>query len=119
MSTGETRGAALLEAMVAVAILATSGLSVLGLLSAAARHQAMLAERESTLRQGDLTLAALSLYGRADLDRRLGRHPAGRFVADVRRPEPSLYRIALLDSDTSRLELLVTVVHRPAPAEGP
>jgi hypothetical protein len=100
--------------MVALTLLLAGGLGVVTLLSAAVRQEAAMAEREATLRDADRALAALSLFTRADLDRRLGRHPAGRFLADVRRPEPALYRIALLESDTSQVELLVTVVHRPA-----
>jgi type II secretory pathway component PulJ len=107
------RGAVLLEILLALTLLVVTGATVVSLLSESLRSEAALAEREATLRAADRTMAALALLGRADLDRRLGEHPAGRFVADVRRPEPSLYRIALRGSDTSAVELLVTVVHRP------
>jgi type II secretory pathway pseudopilin PulG len=107
------RGTVLLEVLVALTLLLLSGVTVLSLLSASLRSATVLAERESTLRAADRVLAGLSLLSRTDLDRRLGQHPAGRFVAEVRRPEPSLYRIALWESDTAAVELLVTVVYRP------
>ena len=107
------RGAALLEAMVALTLLMAVGLTTVSLLVAALRNEGALAEREATLQDADRIMAVLSLLTRADLDRRLGRHPAGRFLADVRRPELTLYRIALLESDTAAVEALVTVVYRP------
>lgn len=112
MSRGE-RAAVLLEVVVALTLLVVSGLSVVSLLSAAMRSEKELAGREAMMAEADHVLAALALLDRTDLDRRLGRHPAGGFVAEVRRPEPSLYRIALRSTDTAAVELLVTVVHRP------
>ena len=115
MPRGE-RGTVLLEVLVALTLLLVSGVTVVSLLSASLRSEAGLAEREATLRAADRTLAALALLNRTDLDRRLGRHPAGRFLADIRRPEPALYRIALRESDSAAAELLVTLVHRPREA---
>lgn len=109
----DERGVVLLEVLVALTLLVVSGVSVVSLLSASLRSEMALAEREGTLREADRVLVALTLLARTDLDRRLGRHPAGPFVAEVRRPEPSLYRIGLRESDTAAVELLVTVVHRP------
>ena len=98
--------------MIALTLLTSAGVGTVSLLSAALRNEAAMAERESTLRAADRTLAALALLTRTDLDLRLGRHPAGRFIADVRRPEPTLYRIALAEPGLEEVELLVTVVHR-------
>jgi hypothetical protein len=99
--------------LIALTLLLVGGLSVVAALRAVIQSEAALAEREATLREADRVLSALSLLGKGDLDGRLGRHPAGRFVAEVRRPEPTLYRLSLLASDTGTAELLVTVVHRP------
>ncbi len=112
MRRGE-RGAVLLEVLVALTLLLVSGASVVSLLSAALQSEVALAEREATLRDGDRVLASLALLSKVDLDRRLGTHRAGPFVADVRRPEPGLYRIALREADSAAVELLVTVVYRP------
>lgn len=107
------RGTILLEVLVAMTLLLVSGLTLVSLLSESLGSETRLAEREATIRAADRTLAALALLGRNDLDRRLGSHDAGSFVAEIRRPEPSLYRIALRESDSASTELLVTVVHRP------
>lgn len=106
------RGAALLEVLVALTLLLVGGMSVVSVLRAAVQSEAALAAREARLREADRVLAALTLLRKVDLDRRLGRHSAEGFVADVRRPEPGLYRIALLQGDSATTELLVTVVHR-------
>jgi type II secretory pathway component PulJ len=112
MRPGE-RGAVLLEILVALTLLVVSGASVVSLLSASLRSEAALAGREETLREADRILAGLALLTRTDLDRRLGSRRTGRFVAEVRRPEPTLYRIALRETESASSELLVTLVHRP------
>jgi type II secretory pathway component PulJ len=103
----------LLEAMVAMAILAGAGTSLVAALDAGVRseHQARL--RETSLLSADRVLAALTLLGRTDLDRRLGRHPVGEFVVDVQRPDRALYRIAVAEARAPEVEMLVTVVYRP------
>jgi len=55
---------------------------------------------------------SLSLFQRADLDRRLGRHPIGDLIVDVERPELTLYRIAVAQASSPDVEDLVTVVYR-------
>ncbi len=88
MSSAE-RGAVLLEVMVALAILVVSGVTTVSLLGASLRSEVALAEREELFQEAHRALAALSLLTRDDLDRRIGRHPVGRFVAEIRRPEPA------------------------------
>ncbi len=107
------RGTVLLEVILALTLLLVSGVSIVSLLGASLRSEHELAEREATILEADRILATLTLLTKTDLDRRLGRHPVGRFVAEVRRPEPGLYRIALRETDTAAVELLVTVVYRP------
>lgn len=106
------RGAALLEALVALAILAAAGLSVVGQLQAALQSEHALRDREARYVRADRFLAAMSLLTAADLDRRIGDHRVGEFVARVQRPEPLLYRLSLSDTVPASGELLVTVVYR-------
>jgi hypothetical protein len=106
------RGAALLEALVALAILAAAGLSIAGCLQAALKSELTLREREWRYSRADRALAAMSLLTAGDLDRRIGTHRIGEFAASVQRPEPLLYRLALSDTVPGAGELLVTVVHR-------
>jgi prepilin-type N-terminal cleavage/methylation domain-containing protein len=113
------RGMALLEVLVALAILSASGFALVGLVSAGLRGERDARERERTLAAEDRVLTALTLLTREDLDRRLGRHPSGEFVADVERPERTLYRIALAQQESPQVEDLVTVVYRMESGSAP
>ncbi len=105
-------GVALLETLVALAILSGAGLGLLQLVSASVAAERGARERERVLAVETRVLAALSLFKRADLDRRLGRHTIGDVIAEVERPEPTLYRIALTQASAPDVEDLVTVVYR-------
>ena len=113
------RGIALLEALVALVVLGSAGLSVAGLVSAGLRSEQEARARERMLATEERVLTALTLLQRGDLDRRLGRHRLGEFVVEVQRPERTLYRIALADTIAPDVEALVTVVYRPGPPHAP
>lgn len=106
------RGVALLEALVALAILSGVGLGLVELVSAGLAAERDARERERVLAVEGRLLTALTLLTREDLDRRLGRHPIGDLIAEVARPEPTLYRIALARASAPDVEDLVTVVYR-------
>ncbi len=106
------RGAVLLEAVIALTILLAAGVSLVSLLAASLASETALARREAEWRDLDRLLAAMSLLTRTDLDRRLGRHSVGPLVAEVQRPEPTLYRLAVRRAGGQEL---VTVVYRPDP----
>ena len=114
--TRAERGAVLLEVIVALAMLTLAGGSLIRLVTETERTLGETRSREETLLEADRTLAGLALLTRDDLDRRIGIHPAGRFEAEIRRPTPTLYRVAVRADEPGRPELLVTVVHRPRPA---
>ena len=107
------RGSVLLEVVIALALLAVAGGTLVRLIAESAAAVVAVRDRETAVRSADRTLAALSLLTRDELDRRIGVHPAGGFQADIRRPAPGLYRIALRGDDR-RGEILVTLVFRPA-----
>lgn len=107
------RGAALLEALVALAILAIAGVSLVGLLVDVTRGEHRLEVRERESRRADQMLTSLALEDKRGLDLRLGRRAVGAFVTDIERPEPGLYRLAVADSAAPDSPLLVTVVFRP------
>ena len=98
----DERGIALLEALVALAILSTAGVAFVGLGRAAV--------------EADRFLTATTLLRRQELDERLGHHEVGEFVVHIQRPEPTLYRLAIAETVAPEVELLVTVVYRPLPA---
>ena len=106
------RGVALLETLIALAMLSGAGLALLDLVTAGLRAEREARERERVLAVEGRVLTALTLFTRADLDRRLGRHPLGELVVDIQRPERMLYRIALAQQQSPEVEDLVTVVYR-------
>lgn len=106
------RGVALLEVMVAVAILAAAGLALVALASEATRAATSDRTREWELADEERLLTAYTLLTRTDLDRRLGARTIGPYVVTVQRPERTLYRIAIGQSEAPQLEDLVTVVYR-------
>lgn len=113
----DRRGIALLDVLIALTILGTAGLALTSLLRQAITAQAELVKVESTMDNADRVLAALTLLGREDLDRRLGQHRIGEFVSDIQRPEPGLYRVALAEASAPERMLLVTVVYRADPRQ--
>lgn len=110
-----SRGIALLEVLVALVILATAGVSMMELVGAGLRGERDARGRETALATEERLLAALTLLRRTELDQRIGRRTVGEFIVDVQRPEPTLYRIALLEPQSPNVEDLVTVVYRPEP----
>jgi type II secretory pathway pseudopilin PulG len=109
------RGAALLEAIVALAILATAGTSLVTALAAALRSETDVARAEQAVQAADRVLTAMTLLTRNDLDQRIGSHAVGEFVVLVQRPRPTLYRISVAETRAAEVEMLVTLVYRPEP----
>jgi type II secretory pathway pseudopilin PulG len=114
-----SRGIALLEVLVALAILSGAGFALLDLVSGGLRAERDARERERVLAVEERVLTALTLVKRDELDLRLGRHPIGELIADIERPERALYRIALVPSSSPEVEDLVTVVYRRELGSGP
>ena len=108
-------GFALLEALVAIMILATTGLGFAGVLRESLAATRAAREREATVATADRILIAMSLLKRPELEQRLGRRVIGEFLVDVDRPEETLFRIAVFGVDAPELPLLVTVVYRSRP----
>lgn len=107
-------GAALLEAIVALAVFGTAGSAALVLVRDSARTVDHARVAESRVRDADAFMAAVSLWTREDLDRRLGDRAQGAWRLVLLRPEPNLYEVALRDTLTD-VVVLSTVLHRPAP----
>ena len=113
-------GAALLEVMVALAILAVAGVTAVAATGESVRAAARVRESEREIREASAFLEAVALWPREDLDRRLGDRAQGRWRLRISRPSPTVYEIALADSAGSDV-LLETALYRPdAPrAEAP
>ena len=109
------RGVVLLEVLVALVVLTIAGIALMENVGAGLRAERDARDRETRLATEERLLAALTLLRRTDLDQRIGRRQIGEFVVDVQRPEPTLYRIAILQQQSLQVEDLVTVVYRAEP----
>jgi type II secretory pathway pseudopilin PulG len=88
----------LLEVLVAIALLAISGITMLTLASESLRAVARARMAEQDLTRASALLEAVALWPREDLDRHLGTRPQGSWRMRVERPLPTLYTITLTDS---------------------
>ena len=113
MQRAKRPGAVLLEVMVALAILASAGVTVVSLAAESARAVTRARDAEGELRAANAFFNTVALWPRADLDRHLGDRRQGRWVMRVDRPYPTLYVVTLSDSSTRAL-ILRTSLYRPA-----
>jgi hypothetical protein len=103
--------------MVAVAILATAGMTLVSLLAQSADHERRAEEVEQRLADEERLLTAITLLSREDLDRRLGRRTTGPYVVEVQRPTRVLYRVTIASADSAARPDLATLVYRPEPRQ--
>jgi type II secretory pathway pseudopilin PulG len=101
----ERRGAALLEALVALAILATVGSAAAWTASESMRAVWRAHEREHDTRAAARLLTAASLWSREDLDRHLGSRRQGPWRMRIDRPRPTRYDVTLTDTATGMVVL--------------
>ena len=112
------QGMVLLEAIVALTILAIAATTMVAL-SASSLDAVSRAERaDAETRRASALLDAVALWPRADLDRHLGDRPEGPWDLRIDRPTSTLYVIALRDTATRAL-LLATSLYRPEAPNGP
>jgi Cys-tRNA synthase (O-phospho-L-seryl-tRNA:Cys-tRNA synthase) len=109
----------LLEALVALVILATAGATIVTMVAESAHAVHRVREAEGEMRRANAFLSAVSLWSREDLDRHLGDRAQGVWLMRVDRQTPTLYVTTLTDTATHR-ELLRTSLFRPeAPRAAP
>lgn len=106
------RGVALLEALMALVILATAGTGLVIVVASALDAAEQAKAREARFNAATTTLTRLTFQDKHGLDNRLGLRVEGSVVTRVDRPRPGLYRLAVSDTGAPGEELLVTVVHR-------
>jgi type II secretory pathway pseudopilin PulG len=117
MRAGERRrrkGAILLEALVALVIMASAGAAVAALAVESSQAVRRTRSTEAELRRADAFFALVALWPREDLDRHFGEHQQGPWRLRVERPTLTTYAITLTDSLGARA-LLRTVLYRPEP----
>lgn len=108
------RGAVLLEALVALVIIASAGAAVVALAVESGQTVQRTRSTEAELRRADAFIAIVALWPREDLDRHFGEHQQGPWRLRVERTSPTTYAITLTDSLGARA-LLHTVLYRPEP----
>jgi len=104
-------GIVLLEAIVAMTILAIAGAAVVALATDSARAVDRARAADAAMEQASAFLDAVALWPREDLDRHLGARDEGAWRLIVDRPTPTLYTLSLADSAGRHL-LLHTVLYR-------
>ena len=108
-----TRGAALLEALVALALLGTVGSAAAWSATESVRAVQRMHAREAEQRAAARVFTAVSLWPRDDLDRHLGTSEQGRWRLRVDRPQRTVYEVTVSDT-TSGAILLQTALYREA-----
>jgi len=111
-----TTGTALLEALVALTILAAVGAAVIALASQSLAIVRSTYEADLQTRRADRFFRAVSLWPAADLDRHLGDREQAEWWMRTDRPEPGLYRVSLRVAEDAP-EFLWTVLYRPDAGE--
>lgn len=101
----DSQGAVLLEAMVALAVLATVGSAAAWTAAESIHAVARVHEREAQLHVADRLLTAVSLWPREDLNRHLGTTKQGPFRMRIDRQRSTLYTVTLADSATGKVLL--------------
>lgn len=112
------RGMVLLEAIVALTILAISATTMVSLAASSLGAVSRAARLDGETQRASALLDAVALWPRADLDRHLGDRPEGPWDLRVDRPAPTLYVIALRDTTSGAL-LLATSLYRPQAPNAP
>lgn len=107
------RGVMLLDAMLALGILATALVALVGVGASAYAELGRVRRSEREFTDAHRLLGALSLLTRDEYDQRLGVRPIGVYLVEITRPERGLYRIALRPGERPLTELLTTVAFRP------
>jgi type II secretory pathway component PulK len=109
--TAKRRGAALLEALVALAVLGTVGSAAAWSATESLRAVTRMHEREQEQRKAGRLLTAISLWPRADLDRHLGTSIQGPWRLRIDRPLITIYEVSLTDT-LSNAVLIGTSLYR-------
>lgn len=105
------RGAALLEVLVAITLVATVAVSALSLTLESQRAVERATRRAAESARAGSFLDAVALWPREDLDRHLGARAIGPWVLEVQRPERTLYVVALFDGGATH-PLFTTTLYR-------
>ena len=105
-------GSALIEVLVALALLAVGGVALVTLLGQTSRTMRSTRDTERETSDASRVLDRLAAMDRAGLLAWIGRRDVGGSRAEISEPSPDLFDILVARSDTSPL-LLRTTLYRP------
>lgn len=106
-------GVVLIEVLIALAILALTGLSTVSYVSTLTRVQTRGIEREAEMESAEELLIEHALLEHRELVQRLGARSVGSFVVWIDRPRPELFRVGIAPAPRPESELLATLLYRP------
>jgi type II secretory pathway pseudopilin PulG len=109
--SSRVRGAALLEALVALAFLGTVGSAAAWSATESLRAVQRTHAREAEQRAAARLLDAVALWPRADLDRHLGTRAEGSWRLYIERPTETVYTVTVRDTARGAV-LLQTALYR-------
>jgi prepilin-type N-terminal cleavage/methylation domain-containing protein len=89
---------ALLEVVVALAILGVAAIELTAVARESLTAAATATDRERDFRAANEFMSAVALWSSDDLDRHLGRRPEGQWTMYVERVTPVVYSVSLADS---------------------
>jgi Tfp pilus assembly protein PilV len=117
MCIGRPRpGAALIEALIATVLLATTGIALVTLLGQTEHSMRSVRTSERQIRDASEHLDRLVLLNRADVIAREGQSSFAGWTLSVTALGSGLFDIAIAPTDTSR-SLLQTTIYRPDTAD--
>jgi type II secretory pathway component PulJ len=106
------RGAALVEVLVSLVLLATAGTALISFLGQTSRTLRHLRDQERISLRASAQLEALVTWDRSTFLNRIGRTRIGDWTLFVGQTTTDLFDVAIAESDTSAV-LLRTTVYRP------
>jgi Tfp pilus assembly protein PilV len=106
------RGSALLDVVIALAVLGLSGVALVTLMGQTARSMRDVRNTERELRQASDELGRFVVYDRTRLAAMVGKSVSHGWVVDVVQAAPDLFDVSVAATPTTR-PLLRTTVYRP------
>ncbi|MDB4878324.1 MAG: hypothetical protein JWM41_4770 [Gemmatimonadetes bacterium] len=105
-------GAAIIEALVAMVMLAVAGTALIALLGQTRHSMRTLRDSEKLTREASAQLDRLVLFDRAELAAREGRYTLAGWSMSVTQVAPALFDVFVARTDTGAA-LLGTTLYRP------
>lgn len=117
MRAERRRGSALVEVLVALVLLAVGGVGLVTLLGQTGQTMRTTRETERRMASASAALRRFEAMDRAALVGSIGRRDVAGLRAQIAEPNPDLFEVTVVQSDTSPA-LLRTMLYRPDSSHG-